>query len=419
MTELLPRRSPEELRRAVTTIDPNVRATASQLVEDVRREGEAALRRHAIEFDGLGEDTPLHLGRDALLAARDRISTEDRDVLERVAARVTAFAKAQRSCLVPLEADVAGGRAGHEVRAVENAGCYAPGGRYPLPSSVLMTACTARAAGVGHVAVASPYPNDIVLAAAAIAGADELLPVGGAHAIGALAFGVAASRAADVVVGPGNVYVTAAKQHIAGEVGIDMLAGPSELVVLADDSADPGLVVADLLAQAEHDLRARPILVTLAGDAWIERFDAELHEVLDELPTRAVAMSALADHGALVRCDDLSAACGLVDALAPEHLQLMVEDIAGARARLDHFGGLFVGGISAEVFGDYGIGPNHTLPTGGSARHTGGLSVFTFLRVRTWIDLDRVDPTVLDDTARLAEIEGLAGHALAARRRGT
>jgi phosphoribosyl-ATP pyrophosphohydrolase/phosphoribosyl-AMP cyclohydrolase/histidinol dehydrogenase len=269
-------------------------------------------------------------------------------------------------------------------------------------------------AGVERVWVASPKPAPVTLAAAAVAGADGLLAVGGAQAIAALAFGADPVPACDVVVGPGNRWVTAAKQLVAGSVAIDMLAGPSELVVLADRSADPAVVAADLLAQAEHDPDALPVLVTLDA-ALAGAVDAELERQLATLPTAATARAAVA-HGVAVVAGDLAAACAVCDRLAPEHLQVMLADPGPAVARLRHYGALFIGSGSAEVLGDYGAGPNHVLPTGGTARHTGGLSVFTFLRVRTWLRMD-APAALAADAAALARLEGLEAHARAAERR--
>jgi phosphoribosyl-ATP pyrophosphohydrolase/phosphoribosyl-AMP cyclohydrolase/histidinol dehydrogenase len=281
-----------------------------------------------------------------------------------------------------------------------------------------MTAVTARAAGVETVIVASPRPAPVTLAAAAIAGADGLLAVGGAQAVAALAFGAGPVPACDVVVGPGNRWVTAAKQIIAGSVAIDMLAGPSELIVLADASADPALVAADLLAQAEHDSDALPVLITL-DDRLISQVESELTAQLADLPTAAIASAALS-RGFAVRAGDREQAIAACNRLAPEHVALHVETPAAWAPQLRHCGALFEGGGSAEVFGDYGIGPNHVLPTGGTARAFGGLSVFTFLRVRTWLRLEdaRGSAEIVRDATDFARLEGLEAHARSARRRG-
>jgi len=414
----LPRIRPDEVRTLRREpVDPETLAAAAKIVEGVRSGGEAALRRYAERFGDRRPGDPLVLGPEELAAARDRLPAGNRALLERTAERIAAFARAQRGALAETTVAVPGGRAGQQVVPVERAGCYAPGGRFPLPSSVLMTAVTARAAGVGEVWMASPRPGDLTLAAAAVAGADAVLAAGGAHAVAALAHGAGPVPACDVVVGPGNRWVTAAKKLVAGRVGIDLLAGPSELVVLADASADPAVVAADLLAQAEHDADALPVLVAL-DEGLADAVDRELERQLADLPTDATARAALANGFAVV-CADLEAAAAACNAIAPEHLQLVVADPDAAARRLRHWGALFIGEASAEVLGDYGAGPNHTLPTGGGARFTGGLSVLSFLRVRTWLSLEPggEQRRLVRDAAALARLEGLEAHARAAERR--
>jgi len=417
--------SDELLRRVAATevpdgaarpdpVDAETLAAAAEIVDTVRRGGEVALRGHAERYGDLEPGASLVLGRDELEDSLSGVSSEDRGLLERVAERIERFADVQRASLREVEIEIPGGRAGQRIDPVERAGCYAPGGRFPLPSSVLMTAVTARAAGVAEVWVASPRPQPITLAAAAVAGVDGLVCAGGAQAIAALAFGAGVVPACDVVVGPGNRFVTAAKQLVAGRVGIDMLAGPSELCVLADDTADPAIVAADLLAQAEHDPDAVPMLVTVSA-TLVDEVNRELEAQLADLPTAETARAAL-KNGMAVLVADPDEAIAICDRLAPEHLELMLEDPAAVAARCSHFGALFVGAGAAEVLGDYGAGPNHTLPTGGTARHAGGLSVFDFLRVRTWLAVD--DPAaaspLVDDAVRLAELEGLIAHACSA-----
>jgi phosphoribosyl-ATP pyrophosphohydrolase/phosphoribosyl-AMP cyclohydrolase/histidinol dehydrogenase len=390
---------------------------AAEIVETVRTGGERAVRRFAEKFDEVASDGPLVIGREELDTALDRLPDGDRRLVLRTAARIDTFAAKQRASLTDLTLEIAGGRAGHHVEPVGRAGCYAPGGRYPLPSSVLMTAVTARVAGVDSVVVASPKPTPVTLAAAAVAGADAVLAVGGAHAVAALAYGFDGFDPCDVVVGPGNRWVTAAKQLVAGQVGIDMLAGPSELVVLADEDADAAMVAADLLAQAEHDPEALPVLVT-TSEVLASTVEAEIDDQLADLPTRKVALAAL-DNGFVTVAPDMETAIGVCDRLAPEHLQVMTVNPREVASRLRHWGGLFVGSGSAEVLGDYGAGPNHTLPTGGVARYRGGLSVMDFLRVRTWLEID--DPTAarqtVEDSIALARLEGLEAHARAAEKR--
>jgi phosphoribosyl-ATP pyrophosphohydrolase/phosphoribosyl-AMP cyclohydrolase/histidinol dehydrogenase len=397
-------------------VDAKTLEAARAIVDDVRLRGETALREHAVRLGDLAEGEPLVRERAELDAALAALPAEQRALLERTATRVRSFADAQRKALMELTVDVPGGRAGHFIQAVARAGCYAPGGRFPLPSSVLMTVCAARAAGVPSVWLASPRPAPITLAAAAVAGADALLAVGGAQAIAALTFGAGPVPACDILAGPGNRWVTAAKQLVSGRVGIDMLAGPSELLVLADGTADPATIAADLLAQAEHDPDAVPCLLT-TDESLLAAVDVELVRQLETLPTRATAEAAL-KNGFAVVASSMDAAVAIADRLAPEHLELMCRDASSLAQRVKNYGAVFVGSVSAEVFGDYGVGPNHVLPTGGTARFTGGLSVLTFLRVRTWLELD--DPALPDlakDAAALARLEGLEAHARAAEKR--
>ena len=397
-------------------VDDEALATVRPIIEDIEAEGEAAVRRYAETFDGLAPGAPLRVGKDALGDALGGIDPGQRELLERVAGRIRTFAEAQRDALGSVERSIPGGAAGHQVAPVDRAGCYAPGGRHPLPSSVLMTAIPARVAGVGEVIVASPNPAPITLAAAAVAEADAVLAIGGAQAIAAMVMGVGVRRC-DVIAGPGNRYVTAAKYLLSDRARIDMLAGPSELVVLADATADAGLVASDLLAQAEHDPDARCALVT-TDRGLIEAVNAELSEQLSSLSTAAVAREALAGSFA-VAAANLAEAISLCDEIAPEHLALHVADAAAIAERVGHFGALFIGPMAAEVLGDYAAGPNHTLPTGGAARYTGGLSVLDFLRVRTWVRIDdaaAAEPLIAD-AGDLANLEGLDAHAKSAARR--
>lgn len=421
------RKAPSDVRAHSHEFDPvdaKTRSIAQGIIDEVRAGGETALRSIAAKFGDLASpDARLVLNREDMKAAYDSLPEDQQTLLERVAARIRVFAEAQRAALTNIDVVVPGGRAGHTVSPCATAGCYAPGGRYPLPSSVLMTAVTARVAGVETVWVASPRPLPITIAAAYVAGADALLCVGGAQAIAALAFGIGGPPNCDVIVGPGNRFVTAAKSIVSGHCAIDMLAGPSECLVLADETADAHLISADLLAQAEHDTDALPILVTTSA-ALADRVDEEMGKQLAVLPTAAVA-SVSAAKGFTVLCSSLDEAISVVDKLAPEHLEVQVADSDIVWKQVKNYGGMFVGANTAEVFGDYGAGPNHVLPTSGTARYTGGLSVFTFLRVRTWLRSDApvTDRAGLDavarDSAHLARLEGLYGHEAAALARGS
>jgi len=418
MSMLLRRTTPDALpARGSGAVDAATLASAALIVDDVRANGESALRAWGEKLGDLAPGAPLVFDKAALKAAFDGLPMADQALLMRTAARIRVFAEAQRASLRDAVVQIPGGQAGHTVVPVERAGCYAPGGRFPLPSSVLMTAVTARTAGVDEVWVASPRPVQVTLAAAHAAGADALLAVGGAQAIAALAYGAGVVPACDVVVGPGNRWVTAAKKLVAGDVGIDMLAGPSELVVLADGNADAATIAADLLAQAEHDPDAVPVLVT-TDERLAARVDAELTLQLAALPTAATASAAL-ENGYAVIANDLESAISACNRLAPEHLEVMTADPWSVVPRLKHYGGLFVGGHAAEVLGDYGAGPNHVLPTGRTARHVGGLSVLTFLRVRTWLEVTSPEAAheIVTDAAALARHEGLEAHARAADKR--
>jgi phosphoribosyl-ATP pyrophosphohydrolase/phosphoribosyl-AMP cyclohydrolase/histidinol dehydrogenase len=398
-------------------VDRKTLGEAAKIVDEVRDGGEAALRRCAESFGDLEPGEEMVIERAALDRALQSLPREQRSLLERTADRIRRFAEAQLESIGEFDVPVPGGRAGQSVSPVDRAGCYAPGGRFPLPSSVLMTAVTARTAWVSEVWVASPRPTQVTLAAAAVADADALLAVGGAQAIAAFAYGIGSVPACDVIVGPGNRWVTAAKQLVTGRVGIDLLAGPSELAVVADDTVPAELVAADLLAQAEHDPDAVPVLITTSA-GLVDRVEKELERQLADLPTRETASAALGNGFAVV-ADDPEAALELCDRLAPEHLQLLGPSMEPLAKRAKHYGCLFVGPSSAEVFGDYGAGPNHTLPTGGGARFTGGLSVLHFLRIRTWMRLDKPEEvaTLARDAADLARLEGLEAHARAAELR--
>jgi phosphoribosyl-ATP pyrophosphohydrolase/phosphoribosyl-AMP cyclohydrolase/histidinol dehydrogenase len=415
---LFRRRTVDELAaRSRDAVPVDAVAVAAAIIEAIRARGEPAVREYAERFGELRPGAPLVLPREALSRALTGLPPGDRARLERVAERIRSFADAQRRALTSITVPVPGGAAGQWIAPVERAGCYAPGGRYPLPSSVLMTAVTARAAGVREVWVASPHPQPVTLAAAAVADVDGFVAAGGAHAIAALAYGAGPIPPCDAVVGPGNRFVTAAKQLVAGRVAIDTLAGPSELTVFADASADPVVVAADLLAQAEHDPDALPVLVTV-DPTLADRVEGEIGRQLIDLPTAGVARAALLNGGVIV-VRNVAEGIAACDAIAPEHLHLHLEDAAAVAPRLAHYGALFIGSGAAEVMGDYGVGPNHVLPTGGTARSAGGLSVYTFLRVRTWL---RVDDRVaarplLEDAAWLGRAEGLEAHVRAADRR--
>lgn len=405
-------------------IPPDILTRAQEIISDVRINGRAAVENYARQFDRWDGSKPLVYNRAACDAALAAISDDTRQLLERTAKRISAFAESQRAIYTDFEMPtvVEGMTTGVRHVPVDAAGCYAPGGRYPLVSSVLMTVIPARVAGVQTITLATPDPQPMMLAAAAIAGADQVITVGGAQAIAALAYGADIITPCDMIVGPGNQWVAAAKQIISIERGIDFLAGPSELMIIADDSTNVSWLVADLLAQAEHDTAAIPTLVTNSR-ILAKRVQNELDVQLAALPqpNQDTARQALAN-GAITIVANLESATAIANRLVPEHLQLMVGDADTMAEKCKNYGGIFIGARAAEVFGDYGIGPNHTLPTGGSARFNAGLSVANFLKPRTYIRSESkaggdAYQNLILETAALARLEGLEAHARAAEQR--
>lgn len=413
---LLRRVTPNEVMRVGrSAVDPDALRDAKAIIEDVRARGRESVLFHAGRFGELQPGEQLVLDRSELQASLESVDSETVNLLRRIGSRIEDFAAAQRESIRDLSFSIPGGRAGHRIIPVESAGCYAPAGRHPLPSSVLMTAVTARVAGCERVVVASPSRNPVMLAAAAIAGADEFLAVGGAHAIAAMAYGIDELPCCDVIVGPGNKWVTAAKHLVSDSAGIDMLAGPSELLIIADETADPDIVAADLLAQAEHDDEAIPMLVTISAQV-ADDVERSIAMQLERLSTAATARRALRN-GFTCVVSDVNEACRMSDSIAAEHVEIHTRNSDEVESRLKHAGGVFVGSASAEVLGDYGAGPNHTLPTRGSARYSAGLSVMHFLRLRTWLRLDdsKAAASLLCDAADLSRVEGLEGHCASAR----
>jgi phosphoribosyl-ATP pyrophosphohydrolase/phosphoribosyl-AMP cyclohydrolase/histidinol dehydrogenase len=416
MTPKLKIVSPTDVRgMTFDPVDPTARIQAAEILKTVKEKGLEGLIETAVRLRDIETPTSkIFYDKVDLEAAYNEIDEDSKGVLARTASRIKHFADAQRSSVVECTTTIPGGQAGHTVAPVKVAGCYAPGGRYPLSSSVLMTAITARSAGVETVYVSSPRPAPATLAAAHVAGADGLLVIGGAQAIAAMAYGVGPVAPCDVIVGPGNKWVTAAKSLVSGICGIDMLAGPSEVLIIADESCNVDTVAADLLAQAEHDTEARPILVcTSAGIA--DRVNEALVDRLENLPTGDTAKYAV-EKGFACVCPDIKTAVDVSDVIGPEHLEIHTDNSETVSKMCTNYGGIFIGHVSAEVLGDYGAGPNHVLPTSGTSRYTGGLSVFTFLRIRTWMNISKQNEAqdMVADCVSLARMEGLEGHARAA-----
>jgi histidinol dehydrogenase len=394
---------------------PDVDAAVAAIIEDVRQRGDAALIEHSLRFDRVDL---AHLGLavtareiDAAVDACDRAAL---GALELAHDRVLAYHQRQK----PTDAsfvDALGVELGWRWRAIEAVGLYVPGGAASYPSSVVMNAVPAKVAGCARIVMAVPAPdgriNPLVLAAARLAGVSEIYRVGGAQAIAALAYGTRTIRPVAKIVGPGNSYVAAAKRRVFGVVGIDLIAGPSEVVVLADSSADPRFIAADLLAQAEHDEAAQSILIT--DDARIAREVAlAVDRQLVDLPRQRIAGASWRDYGAIIVAPSLALAAPLVDRLAPEHLEIMARDADALSAAIHNAGAIFLGEYTPEAIGDYVGGSNHVLPTARSARFSSGLGVLDFLKRTSLLRCDRRALEALGPAAiTLGEAEGLGAHA--------
>ena len=391
-----------------------------EILSRVQAEGDAALMELTERFDGVRPD-PLRIPPQRLADAWQATPESLKDALRLAHQRILAFHQHQ----LPTDLAVTGPHGellGRRWRPVQRAGLYVPGGRASYPSTVLMNAVPARVAGVQRLVMVTPpglggEPHETVLAAAHLAGVEEVYRVGGAQAIGALAFGTATIPRVDVISGPGNLYVTLAKKAVYGRVAIDSLAGPSEVLVIADHSARADQVAADLLAQAEHDPLAAAILLTTSPEL-AAAMPAALEAQLENHPRAEITRTALNDWGLIVLCDSLGRAAQLSDCFAPEHLELLVEDPESLAEQIKHAGAIFMGPYTPEAVGDYLAGPNHTLPTAGTARFAGALSVETFMRHTSLIRFNR---EALEATGSavitLAESEGLHSHAESVRRR--
>jgi histidinol dehydrogenase len=400
-----------ESRETVASVGDAVAA----IIADIRARGDVALCAYTARFDRM-PITPagLRVTEAEIDAAVAAVPAALHEALDLAARRITAFHAAQLPQDLRMT-DGAGLTLGMRWNALDAVGIYVPGGKAAYPSSVLMNALPAQAAGVSRIAMCVPTPdgvmNPLVLAAARRAGVSEIYRVGGAQAIAALAWGTATIAPVDRVVGPGNAYVAEAKRQVFGCVGIDSIAGPSEVVVIADAAQDPRRVAVDLLAQAEHDEAAQSILITDDAD-FADAVAAAVTAEIPTLPRAAIAGASWRDHGAIILVRDFTEAAALTDRLAPEHLQIMTADPEALFARIRHAGAAFLGAFCPEAVGDYVAGPNHVLPTGRSARFASGLSVFDFLKRTTWVAGDaqalaQVGPAAV----ALAEAEGLQAHA--------
>jgi histidinol dehydrogenase len=392
--------------------------TVRGILADVRNRGDDAVLEYAARFDSVHAPSfaALEVPRSAMDEALRSVDAAQVAALRAAADRIRSFHERQLQHSWDY-VDAEGVKLGQRVTALERVGLYVPGGKAAYPSSVLMNALPAKVAGVRELVMVSPRPNPLVLAAAALAGVDRVIGMGGAHAIAALAYGTASLQRVDKIVGPGSAYVAEAKRQVFGEVGIDMVAGPSEILVISDGSTPADWVALDLFSQAEHDESAQALLLC-PDPAHLDAVEKAMEEWLPRMERSAVIAASLERRAALIRTRDLDEACALANRFAPEHLELSVEDPERWLAMLTHAGAIFLGRWSSEALGDYCAGPNHVLPTAGSARFSSPLGVYDFQKRTSVIGASREAARRLGRTAvTLAEAEGLTAHARAAAAR--
>jgi len=402
--------------------DEKIEQTVTEILGAVRSIGDAAVLEYTRRFDKRGVSTmaELELGEADFAWALTTLPKEQREALDQAAARIRSYHERQVAASWEYtEAD--GTRLGQQIRPLDRVGLYVPGGKAAYPSSVLMNAIPAKVAGVRELIMVVPCPggekNPLVLAAAHLAGVDRVFTLGGAQAVAALAYGTQTIPQVDKIVGPGNAYVAAAKRRVFGVVGIDMVAGPSEVLVIADGSANPDWVAMDLFAQAEHDELAQSILLSADAD-FIDAVAASIIRLLPQMPRRAVIGASLAGRGALIKVRDLDEACALANRIAPEHLELAVVDARRLVEKIRHAGAIFIGHYASESLGDYCAGPNHVLPTSRSARFSSPLGVYDFQKRSSLIEVTEAGALALGPIAStLARGEGLVAHARAAELR--
>ena len=412
----------DELLAWESVSDDAVFSTVNEILREVRRRGDDALIEYSQRFDEIEEDSvaQLEMPAERLREACESIDADPRAALEQAAARIRAYAEHQKlESWEYTEAD--GTLLGQQVSPLDRVGLYVPGGKAAYPSSVLMNAIPARVAGVGELIMVVPTPrgvvNDMVLAAAHIAGVDRVFRIGGAQAVAALAYGTATVPAVDKIVGPGNIYVATAKRMVYGTVGIDMIAGPSEILVVCDGSTDPDWIAMDLFSQAEHDEDAQAILVSADGE-FLDRVAQSIERLIEEMPRADIIRQSMAARGALIKVRDLDDAVAVANHIAPEHLELSLDNAEEVARSIRHAGAIFLGRYTAEALGDYCAGPNHVLPTSRTARFSSPLGVYDFQKRSSLIGCSADGASELGKVAsRLARGEGLVAHACSAENR--
>ncbi len=402
--------------------DDNIQATVLDILKQVRTRGDAAVLEFSQRFDRISATAmdQLELNTEQLAAALKRIPSDQRDALETAALRIRSYAEHQKLNSWSY-VDDDGTLLGQQVTALDRVGLYVPGGKAAYPSSVLMNAIPARVAGVAELIMVVPTPdgvqNDMVLAAAQIAGVDRVFTIGGAQAVAALAYGTETIPPVDKIVGPGNIYVATAKRHVYGTVGIDMIAGPSEILVICDGKTDPDWIAMDLFSQAEHDQDAQPILVSPDHD-FLDQVEQSINKLIDGMERADIIRVSLSERSALIAVTDMNEAVEVANHIAPEHLELSVEDPQGMAGQIRHAGAIFMGRYTAEALGDYCAGPNHVLPTSRTARFSSPLGVYDFQKRSSIIMCSADSASTLGKTASvLARGESLTAHARSAEYR--
>ncbi|MCF0253211.1 MAG: histidinol dehydrogenase [Duodenibacillus sp.] len=404
------------------SVDPEITRRAEAIVDDVRARGDAAVLEYTARFDRLpaASMSELVITADEMRAALEGLPAEQRSALEQAAERIRVFHEKELGESFTMT-DAMGNRLGQRVTPVASVGLYVPGGKAAYPSSVLMNAMPARVAGVGRIEMVVPTPggqkNQLVLAAASLAGVTRAFAIGGAQAVAALAYGTETIESVDKIVGPGNAYVAAAKRKVFGRVGIDMIAGPSEILVICDGKTDPDWIAMDLFSQAEHDELAQAILLT-PDAAFADAVEASIERQLPGMPRRDIIGKSLASRGAIIVTRDLEEACRVADTIAPEHLEMSTDDPERWAELIHHAGAIFLGRFTAEALGDYCAGPNHVLPTSRTARFSSPLGVYDFQKRTSMIHVSDAGVQTLGRiAATLADGESLSAHAQSARNR--
>lgn len=387
--------------------------SVANILDDVKKNGDVAVKKHAKKFDDCIRDSFI-ISKEEIEKAYSLVEEEAIAAINFSIQNIKEFAQEQLSSISDLEVTIGGHRLGHKVLPLDSVGCYIPGGNYPLPSTALMTIVPAKVAGVKEIVACSPKIQPVTIVAADLAGADKIFSLGGVQAVGAMAYGTESVPKVCKIVGPGNKFVTAAKKFVYGECGIDFLAGPSEVLIVADNSANPKFIAADMLAQCEHDKDARAYLIAL-DKKIITEVEKYAQEFLQELSTSEIAKISW-EKSIAVLANNLDEVISLSDKRAPEHLEICTQNAVEDSVHFSNYGSLFIGNFSAEVFGDYASGTNHTLPTNQVAKYSGGLSVFDFVKIQTYQIINKnCSSDLIRHSYKLAKAEGLEAHALAAK----